>query len=122
MSGYHFATDLKESKQEYHVKGVFIFLICVSGGFLFFTVLLLVYHAFLIMTNQTTWEHSRRPIISYLKIYDKDIFPFDYGIWNNIKMIMLHENKVRDWVLRHPQLLRARNGFNYFVNEHYNCC
>mmetsp|Transcript_29974 Transcript_29974/g.26544 ORF Transcript_29974/g.26544 Transcript_29974/m.26544 type:complete len:101 (+) Transcript_29974:770-1072(+) len=99
-----------------------VFLAILAAGFIFFSGILLFYHAFLIMTNQTTWEHSRRSSISYLKIYSRTIFPFDYGVWNNIKMALFHKNKVREWTLRHPDILKARDGFNYFENDYYNCC
>jgi palmitoyltransferase len=121
MSGYARADDIQEAKQRFHVKAIFAFLIFIAGGFIFFTAILLVYHTFLIMTNQTTWEHSRRRQISYMRIYPRVVFPFDYGIINNVKMILCHKGKVRDWTLRHPQLLKTRDGFNYFDNEYYNC-
>ena len=121
MSGYGYADDLDDSKDKFHRKSVFILLVLIIVGFIFFVGILLFYHGFLIITNQTTWEHSRRSVISYLKVYHRTIFPFDYGIVNNIKMIMFHGNNVREWVLRHPQILRSRDGFNYWVNDYYNC-
>ena len=122
MTGYGHADKIEDRKQQFHQKGVFMFFIGLSAWFIFFTGILLFYHCFLIMTNQTTWEHSRGPSISYLKIYHRSVFPFDYGIWNNIKMTLFHGNLVREWVLRHPHLLRVRDGFNYCTNEYYNCC
>ena len=122
MSGYGFADNIEDYQTKFHVKTVFLFFIIIAIGFLFFVGILLFYHGFLIITNQTTWEHSRRSVISYLKVYHRTIFPFDYGIVNNIKMIMFHGNYVREWVLRHPQILRSRDGFNYWVNDYYNWC
>lgn len=48
---------------------------------------MLVYQSFLIATNQTTWEHTRSDIITYLKQHPKGYRPFDRGIWNNIRMV-----------------------------------
>jgi hypothetical protein len=119
MSGYAKADLISNTKQQFHVKGIFVFLMFLAGGFAFFTGILMIFHGFLILTNQTTWENSRRTQISYMKIYPRVVFPFDYGIVKNIKMILWHQGKVRNWTLRHPHLLKTRDGFNYFDNEYY---
>lgn len=122
VSGYDRANYVNDKNQEFHQKGIFMVLGAIAAAFVFFSGLLLFYHIYLMMTNQTTWEHSRRPAISYLRVYPKSVFPFDYGIKQNMMQLLFHENKVREWVLRHPHLLKVRNGFNYCENEYYNCC
>ena len=73
-----------------HVGSIWSVFMCLSFLFLLFTGLLLFYHSFLIMSNQTTWEHSRRGAISYLKIYPLGVLPFYTSIKDNIRQTFLH--------------------------------
>lgn len=53
---------------------------------------LLIYHTFLISTNQTTWEYTRRDNISYLRIYPKGTYPFSQGIFKNFYLVLCDKN------------------------------
>jgi len=79
--------------------------------------LLCGYHAYLISTNQTTWEFARKTTISYLRIYPNGFRPFDKGIIENIKMSFFHKGQLRlinlnlvysarEWELPSPTNLR----------------
>ena len=54
-----------------------------------------MYHTYLIFSNQTTWEFTRRSQISYLKIYPRGYLPFDKGLLNNLKLIFFPGNERR---------------------------
>jgi len=57
---------------------------------------MLVYHTFLIGTNQTTWECERSDSITYLQIYPKnERRPFSEGIAKNLARVLCHDGKPR---------------------------
>jgi palmitoyltransferase len=105
-----------------HVQSVWIGFIFLVGLFIFFTGGLLLYHTYLILSGQTTWEHSRRDVISYLKIYKTGVLPFYEGILGNIKRVFWHGGQCQDWDLPQPRDLRDAQGFNICENEYYSCC
>jgi len=78
-----------------------------------FTGLLLLFHSLLIVTNQTTWEYTRKDTLNYLRIYPKNFHPFSKGVLENIKMVFFHGNKVRLWELPPPQEPYLDDGINY---------
>lgn len=51
-----------------------------------------MYHTFLILSNQTTWEHNKRNDISYTRKLPKGFYPFSKGIFRNLLLICCHEN------------------------------
>jgi len=71
-----------------------------------FTLGLLMYHSYLICAGMTTWEHTRRSVITYLKIYPVGLFPFYEGIVNNVKNTFLHGGKCKDWELKQAHRIR----------------
>ncbi|KAF0699278.1 Aste57867_10152 [Aphanomyces stellatus] len=59
---------------------------------------LLCYHAFLISTNQSSWEHAKRANITYLKDLPDDKLPFSQGTLVNTMLFL--RGQPRDvWVL-----------------------
>lgn len=58
--------------------------------FMIFTGVLLAYHTYLILSGQTTWEHSSRFMITYLKPYSHGQMPFFKGIGGNVKAVFWH--------------------------------
>ena len=74
----------------------------VSVMFIAFAGGLLGYHTFLILSGQTTWEHAKRKNIDYLKIYGKGLSPFDKGVCENMREVLMHGGKVQDWELPNP--------------------
>ena len=72
---------------------------------------LLIYHSYLITTNQTTWEFTRRARISYLKQLAPDVRPFDHGYINNIILICCVPTLI-DW--SHPDHWTGQH--EYFAN------
>jgi len=64
-----------------------------------FTGALFLFQTILILTNQTTWEFTRKDTLNYLRIYPKDFYPFSKGAWENIKMVFFHGNQIRKWEL-----------------------
>ena len=53
-------------------------------GFIVFTGYLLLYHTFLVLTAQTTWEQMKRGGISYLRHLPVGYNPFSKGVVKNI--------------------------------------
>jgi palmitoyltransferase len=74
--------------------------------FIIFTSILCGYHLYLIVSGQTTWEHSGRMTVTYLRPYKVGIMPFYRGIWNNTIMTFCHGNQVIEWELKQPAILR----------------
>jgi len=60
-----------------------------------FQVLLLAFHTLLIVTNQTTWEFTRKDTLNYLTIYPKNFHPFSKGFFGNLKLTFCHGNKTK---------------------------
>jgi hypothetical protein len=52
-----------------HVEAVWYFFMVLSFLFVIFTGILTGYHTYLILSGQTTWEHSSRMRITYLLPY-----------------------------------------------------
>ena len=105
-----------------HISSVwlaFLTLICI---FILFTGMLMMYHTFLLVSGQTTWEHARKHSITYLKIYPTGIMPFYEGMLGNVKRAFCHGNQCHDWELAQPNEIRENQGFNYCENEYYSCC
>jgi hypothetical protein len=82
-----------DKQMQGHVSSVWMFWIFMPILFMLLTGGLCCYHTFLITTAQTTWEHSRRECITYLKIYDRSILPFYISISENIKRTTFHGGK-----------------------------
>ncbi|XP_062102729.1 protein S-acyltransferase 10 [Humulus lupulus] len=64
--------------------GLVILLLIILSISLIFLVLLLVFHSYLIMTNQTTFELVRRRRIPYLRGVAGRVHPFSDGVCRNI--------------------------------------
>ena len=83
-----------------HVSSVWVFWIIFCVIFLLLTGGLTFYHSFLITTNQSTWEHTVKSRITYLKPYKSSILPFYISIWVNVKSTFFHGGRATEWKLR----------------------
>ena len=63
-------------RQRNHIQTVFMIFIVILFLFLIFTSILGGYHAYLIASGQTTWEHGSRSNITYMKPYPHGVMPF----------------------------------------------
>jgi len=68
-----------------HVGSIWMLWIMLLMLFVMLTGGLSIYHGYLISTNQTTWEHTRRDQITYLKPYKRGLLPFYESIKLNLK-------------------------------------
>jgi len=68
---------------------VAVFMFIVELLLFLFAFLLTLYHSYLLSTNQTTWEHTKADTINYMQVYPPKYFPFDRGVFNNLKMCIL---------------------------------
>eukprot|EP00669_Euglena_mutabilis_P003540 TRINITY_DN14522_c0_g1_i1.p2 TRINITY_DN14522_c0_g1~~TRINITY_DN14522_c0_g1_i1.p2 ORF type:complete len:224 (-),score=60.05 TRINITY_DN14522_c0_g1_i1:37-708(-) len=91
---------------------------------LVFVVALLVSHTWLALTNQTTWEFSRRRTIPYLRGLPREALPFDEGPDRNLRYFCCEATRLfpRRWSLTDPTGDRSRHGFNWLDNQYYSCC
>jgi palmitoyltransferase len=86
LSGYDQRADYSLNPEDWeHISSVWLALLTLDVVFIFFTGTLLAYHTFLVLSGQTTWEHSRKHNISYLKVYPVGVMPFYEGLWGNLK-------------------------------------
>lgn len=60
----------------------------------------MIYHTFLILTNQTTWEHSRQDSLDFIRYYPKGYLPFSKGVIKNIELIFCHGERTRYRTIR----------------------
>lgn len=64
-----------------------------SLGIIFFIMAIIivgylaVYHTYLVLHNNTTYEMRKRPEIYYFRGVIKG-HPFDQGLWQNLKLLM----------------------------------
>lgn len=64
--------------------GIMILLFSSLTICLIFLLLLLVFHSYLVLTNQTTYELVRRRRITYLRDFPERVHPFSKGICRNL--------------------------------------
>ena len=84
---------------ENHVEAVWMFFMVVCFLSIIFTGILLAYHTYLVLSGQTTWEHSSRMRITYLQPYKHGQMPFYLGLWGNVKQTFFHGGLHKEWVL-----------------------
>ena len=93
-------------RQRNHIQTVFMIFIVILFLFLIFTSILGGYHAYLIASGQTTWEHAGRSNITYMKPYPHGVMPFYTSIKENFIQTFFHGGKVQDWKLHQPAELK----------------
>lgn len=84
---------------------------------------LLVFHLYMITSNQTTWEWLSRDRIYYLTDLDEEILPFDLGCFGNLKEFFFKMHKgAYLWnapeEVYHEDYDPPQNCCN---NKHYSC-
>lgn len=79
-----------------------------------------LFHTFLIITNQTTWEVTKRRKITYLQEVPEDEFPFDIGCFGNIKEF--YRMRAKNIVWNVPEDINTRTKkFNIWNNKYWSC-
>ena len=70
----------EDEEMKNHVQTVWMFFMVLCFLFILFTGILGGYHLYLLVSGQTTWEHSSRMSVTYLRPYKIGILPFYMGI------------------------------------------
>mmetsp|Transcript_88656 Transcript_88656/g.275620 ORF Transcript_88656/g.275620 Transcript_88656/m.275620 type:complete len:372 (+) Transcript_88656:156-1271(+) len=83
---------------------------------------LLVYHAYLIATAQTTWEHLSREDIDYLRAFPRTVFPFSRGSCANFKAFTQRGRGSPPQEWRFTWRPGQPVPFNIFENKYWSCC
>jgi len=81
-----------------------------------------LFHTYLMLTNQTTWEVSKRHKISYLQELPEEEFPFDNGCISNICEFYQMQSLKLVWLV--PENIKNGNNnkkFNIWVNQYWSC-
>lgn len=79
-----------------------------------------LFHTYLILTNQTTWEVSKRNKITYLQEVPDDEFPFDVGFFANIREFFTMKYSKIVWMV--PEDINTRpKKFNIWNNKYWSC-
>ncbi|EGG20574.1 hypothetical protein DFA_00435 [Cavenderia fasciculata] len=94
---------------------------------MFMPIGLFVFHTYLIFTDQSSWEVTKRSRISYLKSISGVRYPFSQGIKKNIVAHWNQNFGVYRWSLPSDERLkelkkRKENSFNLWNNKYYSCC
>jgi len=79
---------------------------------------LFIFHCYLALTNQTTWEVVKREKITYLKDLPEEALPFDRGLLKNVGYFVTMHQAGYTWEI--PPL-RVHTGFNICVNQYWSC-
>lgn len=90
-----------------------------------FLVVLLGFHTYLVLTNQTTYETTRRTRISYLRHVPEKVHPFSKGLWQNIYSFCCTPSTVYpNYELpQSDELEKMAQGHNSVCNpEYFKCC
>lgn len=78
------------------------------------------FHTYLILTNQTTWEVTKRRKISYLQEVPEEEFPFDIGFFGNFKEFFTMRKSNIVWMV--PEDINTRTKkFNIWNNKYWSC-
>ena len=69
--------------ESYQTKAKIVWAIWLLIGVVFISLNggLTMYHTYLLSSGQTTWEHTCRDRITYLKPYERSILPFYISVW-----------------------------------------
>eukprot|EP00850_Spirogloea_muscicola_P014008 SM000098S25088 [mRNA] locus=s98:181533:184867:- [translate_table: standard] len=59
-----------------------------------FLIILLFFHSYLAVTNQTTYERTRKKRIAYLRTVPDGVHPFSKGCWTNLHIFCLTSSNV----------------------------
>jgi hypothetical protein len=127
--GYNFIYTFhfyKEFKDEYIMRNMMVMvmqfimlvLMCIPFGLFWF-------HLFLIITNQTTWEVTKRHKISYLMNLNGFSSPFDEGCCFNLKQFCCDmPSGPIDWKIKgnKKKSVDVNMSENLWDNKHYSCC
>ena len=85
---------------------------------------LLAFHAYMMVSNQTTWEWSKADGIYYTKTLDEEVLPFDLGCWDNLKefWFRMHRPSYSWSVISEIYEPGYEPPSNCCNNKHYSCC
>ena len=85
-------------------------------GFLF------VFHSYLLLSGQTTWEVSSEQRVTYLRDLPRGSKPFDDGAIENARTACFPRKTPKTWRIPSVATLQAReNEQTFFQNDHYSC-
>lgn len=85
--------------------------------------LLLGYHSYLCLVNETTWENVSGHKIDYMAVYPSGYKPFSRGLWYNLKCFFFHGNQIQDWELPDIKSTWKREEKDTcWKNQYYSCC
>eukprot|EP00250_Pteridium_aquilinum_P014092 c21774_g1_i1 orf=85-1017(+) len=120
-----YCTAFTESKSSYTwllnglIVGLLIFLVLS----IFFMVALIIFHGYLIVTNQTTYEIIRRGRLDYMRNVPDSVKPFSRGYVKNIVSFCCGSRSffyVEE--MPHEDILAARASSTFLQKLHFNCC
>mmetsp|Transcript_41784 Transcript_41784/g.67787 ORF Transcript_41784/g.67787 Transcript_41784/m.67787 type:complete len:285 (-) Transcript_41784:81-935(-) len=120
----HSAFTEKESIQSWlDSNALVLFGFILLIGFTILPFSLCLYHIYLAMTNQTTWEQMRRSRIEYLKDVPENVFPFSQGILENFRTFFLAwKLSPICWKLPSNEEIQLRaTSVNICSNQYYDC-
>ncbi|KAL2939707.1 Protein S-acyltransferase 10 [Bienertia sinuspersici] len=96
-TGILYSSYLKANiSRSWWIDAVVIILLITLSLSLIFLVLLLLFHSYLALTNQTTYELVRRRRIPYMRAIPERVYPFSNGACRNVYNFCCAESSVYD--------------------------
>ena len=123
MTGFVGATTYHRTWGEvYAANAASLYAFCFVSTMGFFVGFLFVFHSYLLMSGQTTWEVSAETRVPYLQNLPRGCKPFDEGCEKNVKAACFPGELPRRWRAQSLEAMEAReNRQTIWQNERYSC-
>jgi len=112
-------TDTSTISGWFYTNGLALVVSVVLFTMFFLPFGLWLFHSYLMLTNQTTWEVSKRRKITYLQELPEEVFPFDNGCLANIREFLTMRYNQIEWIVVEPEI--SNRGFNIWTNKYWSC-
>ena len=123
MTGFVGATTYHRTWGEvYAANAASLYAFCFVSTMGLFVGFLFVFHSYLLISGQTTWEVSAETRVPYLRNLPRGCKPFDEGCEKNVKAACFPDELPRRWRAQSLEAMEAReNRQSIWQNDRYSC-
>eukprot|EP00899_Mesostigma_viride_P020110 jgi/Mesvir1/280/Mv13614-RA.2 len=106
------------------INSFYLTLMLIGGMMLLFITGLFLFHTFLLLTNQTTWEVASTQGVTYMSGVPDNVRPFSLGVFRNIRQFarMGHAAPIIYQIPSQAELARRAETSSLCDNQYYSCC